>query len=403
MSKIELSYPAVMSLTVNSSTGSEEEEVEEIEEVESEDSSALEMSDEEFEKMSESDFTESENEEDDNESLGDDKNEDLKSEANVDEPPESADDDGSEQADDEDDTNNDQPNDQSKEVPPGPDEKQIADAFELLYGSPIKASGREVKLRNPEHAKNFIEMGIDYNKKMQSMKPHLAALKTLEKQGLLGNDKIERLNLLFEVEKGNKDALKRLIAESDIDPLDFADENVIEEGKNYQPENHIMSPRQIELDEALDSIEGTEAQQRTLNVMTNEMDERSRMIISENPSFITNLNNDISSGIYDRVMEGVNYKRDMKMVPNEMSDMELYIETVKEMAQYEQSQQPAQQEQVAPGSAPKQEQKKSNRRKKLGMSGSRSSKSTNKKEYDPMEILGMDDEKFMREMGMDNL
>ena len=393
MPKINLSYSAALSLTVNSSAGSEEEEVEE---VETEETSALEMSDEEFEKMSESDFEEESEEED----LGNETEEESEEEANEEEPTDTAVESGSEQAEEEEETTEDQPRTESDEAEVGQDEQAINDAFELLYGSPIKASGREVTLRNPEHADRFIKMGIDYNKKMQSMKPHLGTLKTLEKRGLLADDKVERLNLLLEAESGNKDALKRLIAESEIDPMDLADEDVIEEGKNYRPQNHMMTPNQVEIDEALNSIEGTQGQDRTLNIMTNEMDQKSREVISDNPSYIKSLNDDIESGIYDKVMEGVNYKRDMNMVNPGTSDIELYIDTVREMAEYEVSQQ--QQNQPAQQKASS-KQNKVSRRKKLGMSGNKSSKTAKKKEYDPMDILSMDDEKFMKEMGMDNL
>ena len=133
--------------------------------------------------------------------------------------------------------------------------------------------------------------------------------------------------------------------------------------------------------------------------MTNEMDQKSRELISEHPSYIVSLNNDIESGIYDKVMEGVNYKRDMEMVDPGISDIQLYIDTVREMAEYEAGQQ--QNQPSSPQVAPKRN--KVSKRKKLGMSGNKSSKTTKKKEYDPMEILGMDDEKFMKEMGMDNL
>ena len=400
MYKIELSISTAMSLQVLSSAGSDEpEEIDEDMEIDDNDVAdvILSTSDEDFEKLSPEDFekaltgeTEDVSDTDVGDTLGDDDEEDDDSEVNEDEPTDTAEEDGSEQTEDDTDSDGDQPNED--EQPATVDAKQMKEAYDLLFGNPIKASGREVQIRNPQHAKNFIEMGIDYNKKMQSMRPHLKTLKTLEKEGLL--DDMDKLNLLLEVKHGNKDALKRLIAESDIDPLDLADEEVIEAGRNYKPQNHMVSEKEVEIEEALNSIEGTPTQQRTLDVMTKEFDQRSREIISDNPSYIVALNQDMESGAYDEVMDAVNYRRDMKRVPAGMSDMELYIETAEQLSQAKDNM-PLQQN----NQTQQKKQRGSTKQDKARMSGTKSSRKPQKKEYDPMEVLGMDDAKFELEMG----
>ncbi len=403
MYKIELSIPALMSLLVNSTSGSESDDIIEEDDVieEGEDNDALAMSDEEFEKLSENDFEAEATKEDvtdtEEEDLGDDEDDDSEEEVNEEEPTDTAVDAGSEQTNDTEEAEGDQPNENTENQKEA--DKAYQDAFKLLYGKPIKASGREVQLRNPEHAMNFIEMGVDYNKKMHSMKPHLRTLKTLEKEGLLEAGKEERLNLLIEIEKGNKDALKRFIAESDIDPLDLADEEVIEKGREYQPQNHLISEQELEIEEALNSIEGSPSQQKTLDVMTKQFDAKSRQIISENPRYIVALNDDIESGIYENVMEAVQYKRDMRQVKPGISDMELYIETVQEL-----SADPAPQPtHVNPSEDAKPNPKRigSNRKRKVAMGGSRSSGKTVKKEYDPVEVMSMADEDFEKKFGAD--
>jgi len=387
-----------MSLYVNSTSGSDSDDIIEEDEVvdEGEFNDALSMSDDDFEKLEEEDFNEEGNEDED-EDLGNETEDESEDDANEEEPTDSADDDGSEQAEEEDESEEDQPNEEGNEANNADNEKAINDAFELLYGTPIKASGREVQLRNPEHADRFIKMGIDYNKKMHSMKPHLATLKTLEKRGLLDGDKVERLNLLLEAESGNKDALKRLIAESDIDPLDLADEEVIEEGKNYQPQNHVVSEAEVEIEEALNSIEGSPSQAKTLDVMTKQFDAKSRQIISENPRYIVALNDDIESGIYDQVMETAQYRRDMGQVNSSVSDMELYLSIVQEASQ-------AQNQHTQPRSEQTKPNKPSNgpsKRRRTAMGGSKSSRKPVKKEYDPMEVMSMSDENFEKEFGAD--
>jgi len=404
MYMINLSIPATLSLYVNSISGSNSDDIIEEDDIveEGEDNDALSMSDEEFEKLSEEDFTSDtdvDDKEDEDEDLGNETEDEPEEKANEDEPTDTAVDVGSEQAEEEGKSEEGQPNEEDKKIETANNEKAINDAFELLYGTPIKASGREVQLRNPEHADRFIKMGIDYNKKMHSMKPHLATLKTLEKRGLLADDKIERLNLLLEVESGNKDALKRLIAESDIDPLDLADEEVIEEGKNYQPQNHIISQAEVEIEEALNSIEGSPSQARTLDVMTKQFDAKSRQVISENPHYIVALNDDIESGVYDKVMETAQYRRDMGQVNPTVSDMELYLSIVSEAAQNQPAPAPTINKQPAqpkPSNGP-------NRRRRTAMGGSRSSNKPAKKEYDPMEVMSMSDDDFEKKFGAELL
>ena len=389
MKKIELSISTAMSLLALSSAGAEDDN-----EVEEDFDDALSMSDEDFENFDPDDFAEASEEDNDDdeedETLGDDDEDDSEDDVNEEEPTDNAEDGGSEQTEDEDDSEETQPNEDELKA----DEARYNEAFNLLYGKPIKASGREVQIRNPEHARNFIEMGIDYNKKMQSMKPHLKTLKTLEREGLLDPGKMDRLNLLLEVEKGNKDALKRLIAESDIDPLDLADEEVIEEGRQYQPQNHMMSDREVEIEEALNSIEGSPSQQRTLDVMTKEFDPKSRAVISDNPSYIVALNDDINSGVYDEVMKEVQYRKDMNQVPPGISDIELYIQTV------EANTQAPQQQYVPQATEPRRRQSnKSSKSAKRGMSGNRASSKAKNKQYDPMQIMEMSDDDFEKKFG----
>ncbi len=136
--------------------------------------------------------------------------------------------------------------------------------------------------------------------------------------------------------------------------------------------------------------------------MSNSFDTKSKEIISENPSYITALNSDIESGLYPRVMDAVQYQRDTRQIPDGMSDIEAYIGTVQQMAAQEQREaqgqptpaQPEPQAKRAPG----------NRKRKVGMSGSRSTpKKGAKREYDPMEIMSMADEDFDKKFGADLL
>ena len=407
MYQIELSIPYTMSLLVNSSTGSDEpEEIKEEEEEENEEIDALSMSDEEFEKLSEEDFAidgSSDSEEEENKNLGDDDQSDSEHEANEDEPADSAEEGGSEQAEYKDDTEEKQPSEEQLKS----NQQAYEVAYNELFGQPIKASGREVQLKDVNQARNLIEMGVDYNKKMQHMRHHMQTLKTLEKEGIL--DDASKMNLLIEAQQGKPEAIRKLIAQSDIDMLDLADQD---ENQEYTPDNHIVSQNEVEIDAALSAIKQSPTYDRTLDVMSNSFDQKSRQIIANKPEYITSLNSDIESGIYDKVMDMVQYQRDIRAIPDNVSDIEAYIGTVQQLAQIEQQQeleaqsqgQGVQNQQVQGQPNNKQQpQNKAVRKRKNAMSGSKSSGKGQKKEYDPMEIMSMSDDDFDKKFGSELL
>jgi len=415
MKQIELSFPTAMSLNVMSSSGADEElETETIESDPVDD--ALGMSDEDFANANPDDFEtsaepagdeEEQNEEQEQEqeqtnedALGDESN-DVEStdSANQEEKPDNAEEGGSEEAEAGDEAEDNQPSEENEESTINYEAE-----FQKLFGEPIKAGGRMTHLRNTEHAKSLIEMGIDYNKKMHGLKPHMKTLRTLEKEGLLGEGKEERLNLLLEVEKGNPNAIKRFIAESGIDLLDLADEDAIEAGRTYQPENHMVSEQEVEIEDALKSISGTDTYQKTLDVMTKTFDQKSRELISENPRYIVALNQDMENGVYDQVMDAVQYQRDMNLIPAGVSDMEAYINTVQEISAQKAPKQPARQEQTRqpnPTQAqPNPKARQETRRRKVSMSSSKTTSKRVEPNYDP---LSMSDEDFMKIEGMNIL
>lgn len=402
MHKIEYSIAAIMSLQTVSSSGSEEEV---IDDVENEDipleegdiaETVMSISDDDFEKLSPEDFEkalgeESDESETEEETLGDDGEENEELETTDEEEPEAADEGESPQAEGESDSDSDQPGEDAEPV------EAYKEVYEELFNKPIKASGREVKLRDAVQARNLIEMGVDYNKKMQYMKPHMQTLKTLEKEGLLGD--IEQLNLLLEAKQGKPEAIKKLIDQAQIDVMDIADDEV--QGQAYRPQNHLVSEQEVAIEEALSAIQQSPKYQETIDVMANHLDPKSREVISDNPQYITALNQDIETGVYNEIMDIVQYKKDTRQVPVGASDIELYIHTVQELAMQEQqnqqqppvqsgSQQPAQRQQAPSGAS---------RKRKQAMSSSRSANKKPKKEFDPMDALGLSDEEFMKRFG----
>lgn len=167
--------------------------------------------------------------------------------------------------------------------------------------SPFKANGREIKVESVDEAISLMQMGANYSKKMAAMKPHLQMLRTLEKNNLLSQDK---LNLLIELDKGNPEAIAKLLSTKNIDPLDLN----IESAANYTPVDHKVGDNEFAVEEAFNAIEHTPTYSDTVNVIAS-LDDASKREIANDVGFISALNSHIASGIYQKVMAEVDKQK----------------------------------------------------------------------------------------------
>ncbi len=372
------------------------------------DHNALGMSDEDFMNMDPAEFENAnaddtednedgveeqpeEGNETNSESLGDDQDEqEDDDDVNGDEEDDAAADSDADETDEDTDDSDEQPTKNASNY--GKDVDYEAEYKKLF--APIKSSGREIKMRNVDHVRNYVQMGDDYNKKMHEIKPYMKSLRTLKEHKILGDDiSDDRLNFLIELDQKKPEAIKRLIAESGMDIYELQDEDKFspEQSKQYQPEDQMVSEGSIEIEDALKSISSSPAYDQTINVMTKEFDAESRDIIAENPGYIKSLNADIVNGSYEKIIEEVQYARDMKMISADLSDIEAYIATVTML--HEQSQHTKGKAKPPAGKTTTRKAKGSNRKKKVGMSSS-STVPAKKNATGDQDYIGMSDEDF---------
>lgn len=190
--------------------------------------------------------------------------------------------------------------------------------------APFKANGKEMKVESIDDAIRLMQMGANYTKKMAALQPQLRVLKTLEKNDLLNEDKI---NYLIDLDKRNPEAINKLVSESGIDPLDIRTEDV----GSYSPSNYAVSNDEMAIQEVLDRISDTDSFQKTISVMTTQLDEQSKQMLATNPSMIEVLNKHIADGVYDTVWGEVEKERMFGRLGN-MSDLQAYIHMGNQMA-----------------------------------------------------------------------
>lgn len=185
---------------------------------------------------------------------------------------------------------------------------------ELL--TPFKANGRDIQVDTVEDARALMQMGANYNKKMQALKPSMKIMKLLESNGLLDESK---LSFLIDLEKRDPAAINKLVADSKLDPLDLSADKAAE----YQPKTYTVDERELELDAVLTDLQGSEHYNRTLDVVANKWDAQSKAVVAEHPEVLRVINEHIANGVYDITANRLEKERMLGRMKG-VSDIEAY-------------------------------------------------------------------------------
>ena len=178
--------------------------------------------------------------------------------------------------------------------------------------APFKAAGREFQVRNVDEAISLMQKGVDYTRKQQALKPRLMEMRTLEEQGMLGNN----LNYAIDLFNGNPQALAKLIKDKGIDinsimPQPATDEfgqPVPQKETPYTPNNYSVSPEQYELKEVFDTLKSNGTYNDTMDALGG-MDESSKTKFARNPALINSLSTLVTSGLYDTLRKELDHAR----------------------------------------------------------------------------------------------
>lgn len=175
--------------------------------------------------------------------------------------------------------------------------------YEKLF-SPLKAAKREIRVKSADDARKLMQMGVDYQLKMEALKPRLRIMRALEKNNLLTEDKI---NFLIDLDKNNPEAVRKFLKEKQIDPMDLD----LNDETEYKPKSYAPSEREQAVDDVLDDIRSTDSFNRTIDELGNKWDADSKQILIEQPQLIKMINEQVGLGIYDQIMNTVASERMM--------------------------------------------------------------------------------------------
>lgn len=187
--------------------------------------------------------------------------------------------------------------------------------------TPFQANGKEIKVDNVDDAIRLMQMGVGFNKKMAGLKPHLKLLKILENHDLLSEEKI---SFLVDLNKKDPTAIGKLLADSNIDPLN------LDSGNEYTPKAYTVSDSELELDDVLRDLKDSPHYAQTLDIAVNKWDSTSKQLLISNPSIIRILHDQIGNGIYAKVTQVIEKERLLGRL-NGLSDLEAYKQVGDEM------------------------------------------------------------------------
>lgn len=181
---------------------------------------------------------------------------------------------------------------------------------------PFKADGKEVSVRNVDDAIRLMQMGSNYSRKMAELKPAKEAKAMLEANGLT----TDTLNFLIDINKGDKDAIQKLLKDHKIDPLDFDSEKEIQyQSKDYTPDLDGMNFK-----EAISTTMEQEGGRKLINTIHSDWDDSSKELLKKDTSILRKVLDDQQDGVYDKVNAEREYQVRMGYLPADVPFYEGY-------------------------------------------------------------------------------
>lgn len=204
--------------------------------------------------------------------------------------------------------------------------------------APFKANGKEIAPRTVEDVVQLMQMGANYTKKMQSIAPMRKAVESLSNAGI---DSEEKLSYLIDLYKGDKEAIKQLLKDNQIDAMDLD----LDEVKYSPNKQNIASEADVKFAETLSNI--NESLPQIQNIMDKQWDQESKRILLSDPRALQALHEEIQMGRFEPVQKQLEVERTFGRYQG-VPDIQAYIDILNRMSAQEQYQQQMQEQQRQP-------------------------------------------------------
>ena len=191
--------------------------------------------------------------------------------------------------------------------------------------TPFKANGKTIELRNPAEAIQLMQMGANYTRKMQEVSGHRKVLQMLENNGLLDEGK---LSFLIDLDKRNPDAIKKLVKDSGLDPMEID----TSEASAYREGNHRVTDEEVSFQSTLESFNSSDSGKDTIQTVHKTWDQASKEVLWKTPEILTVMHEQMQTGVYPRIAAEIDRQRTLgKLQPNVMF-LQAYRDVGEEMS-----------------------------------------------------------------------
>jgi hypothetical protein len=184
----------------------------------------------------------------------------------------------------------------------------MSDFYTRVVKTPLKANGKLIEIKSAEEAIGLMQMGANYTRKMQELAPYRKAMTMLNKHNLLNEDE---LSFLIDIRNKNPDAIKKLVKDSGIDPMEIGEDA----GKEYRLGNHRVSDNEVKFQEGLSSLKATPEGQATLTEIHTNWDDASKDLLWDHPQILSDIHIHRENGFYAKVADEVARQKALGKIP----------------------------------------------------------------------------------------
>jgi hypothetical protein len=198
-------------------------------------------------------------------------------------------------------------------------------AYDKLM-APFKANGKTIELKSPEEAIQLMQMGANYTRKLQELAPHRRVLTMLQNNDLLDENK---LSFLIDLDKKNPDAVKKLIKDAGLDPLEID----TSADSNYVAGSHTVSDEEVKFRTVIDELASDAAGKETLTIINTQWDSASKEILWTSPEVASAIHEQRENGVYAKITAEVDRQKTLGLIPATTPFLQAYTEIGKQMAE----------------------------------------------------------------------
>lgn len=181
----------------------------------------------------------------------------------------------------------------------------------------IRANGKDVVLKDEAEAVQLMQMGAHYTRKMQELAPHRKLLMMLQNNGLADEAK---LTFLIDLDKKNPEAIKKLIQDAGVDPLEI-DTNT---EADYLPGSYGVTDQEDMFRSTLETLAGEDNGRETISEINTKWDDTSKQVVWSNPEIMTIIHQQRANGVYDTITTEIDRQITLGKIPAGTPFLEAY-------------------------------------------------------------------------------